>query len=119
MLFVDGALLIVTLGLWIYCLIEIIQTPDGACRNLPKLVWLILVVVLPLVGSLAWLIAGRPLTTRNANIHRTPEYPEYERLGRALPQDPETDEAFLRQVRARAEEQRARYRQQQERERDE
>lgn len=119
MLYLDGIIFIATLGLWIYCIVEIIQTPDGACRNLPKLGWLLLVVLLPLIGSIAWLVAGRPQTTRNAHIHRTPEYPEYERLGRALPEDPAADEAFLRQVRARAEEQRARYRQQQERERDE
>jgi hypothetical protein len=34
--------------------------------------------------------------------------PEYDRPGRAVPQNPDDDEAFLRQVRERAEEQRRR-----------
>ncbi|WP_205843974.1 PLDc N-terminal domain-containing protein [Nakamurella deserti] len=118
MLYLDGILLIAVLALWVYCIVEILQTPDSACRHLPRIGWLVLVVLLPLIGSVGWLLAGRPQGTRNAQIHPTPGYPEYERLGRALPQDPTADEEFLRQVRARAEEQRARYREQQRRERD-
>jgi hypothetical protein len=30
------------------------------CRNLPKGIWLILVLILPDIGSLAWLLLGRP-----------------------------------------------------------
>jgi hypothetical protein len=30
------------------------------CRNLPKGVWLILVILLPDIGSLGWLLLGRP-----------------------------------------------------------
>jgi len=118
MLYLDGLLLIAGLGLWVYCIVEILQTPDGDCRHLPRFGWLLVVVLLPLIGSIGWLVAGRPQTSHNAHIHPTPEYPEYERLGRALPQDAGADEEFLRQVRARAEEQRARYREQQRRERD-
>ena len=116
MLYVDGLLLIAVLGLWIWCIVEIVQMPDGLCRHLPKLGWLVLVILLPLIGSLAWLVAGRPATTRGPRTHPTPGYPEYERPNRALPQDPAADEEFLRQVRARAEQQRARYRAQQRRE---
>jgi hypothetical protein len=29
-------------------------------RNLPKTLWIVIVLVLPDVGSIAWLIAGRP-----------------------------------------------------------
>ncbi len=116
MLYVEGALFIAALVLWIWCIVEIVQTPDALCRNLPKLGWLVLVVLLPLIGSVAWLVAGRPIVSRGPRIHPTPGYPEYERPNRALPQDPAADEEFLRQVRARAEEQRARYRAQQRRE---
>jgi hypothetical protein len=38
-----------------------------------------------------------------------PGFPEYERHGRFAAADPAADEAFLEQVRARAEEQRRRY----------
>ena len=40
-------------------------------------------------------------------------FPEYERPGRAVAANPEDDEAFLRGVRERAEEQRRAYREQQ------
>lgn len=68
-------------------------------RNLPKLVWLLLVVLVPVAGALAWLVLGRPL----------PERPGSDRPLVAYPDD---DEDFLRAVRARAEEQRRRAREQ-------
>lgn len=45
---------------WIYCVINIITTDDILIRNLPKTTWLILVIFIPLVGSVAWIAAGRP-----------------------------------------------------------
>ena len=42
-----------------------------------------------------------------------PEFPEYDRPGRAAAANPEDDEEFLRKVRERAEEQRRRYRESQ------
>lgn len=47
--------------LWVFCLIDVITADDGGVRFLPKIVWLLLVVFLPLAGSLAWLFAGRPV----------------------------------------------------------
>jgi len=40
MLFFDGALGLIFLGLWIFCIIDVITTPDDRCRNLPKVAWL-------------------------------------------------------------------------------
>jgi hypothetical protein len=103
---------LVTLALWIFCLVEVIGTDDGAIRNLPKVGWLLIVLFFPLAGSVAWLAAGRPVTAvgRSPYERRAPQYPEYDRPGRAAATSPEDDEAFLRQVRERAEEQRRRYR---------
>jgi hypothetical protein len=47
--------------LWIFCLIDVITADEGGIRHLPKTVWLLLVVFLPLAGSVAWLVAGRPV----------------------------------------------------------
>ncbi len=44
----------------IYCLIDLITTGEYAVRNLPKTLWLLLILFFPLVGSIAWLVAGRP-----------------------------------------------------------
>ncbi len=52
---------LIELGLLIYALIDCIQTPDKAVRNLPRWGWLILIILIPYVGPIAWLFAGRPL----------------------------------------------------------
>lgn len=97
---------VVTFALWVFCLVDVIGTPEGRMRNLPRVGWLLLVLIFPLVGSIAWLVAGRPATSAPT---RPSAFPEYDRPGRASVADPEKDEAFLREVRARAEEQRRRY----------
>ncbi len=113
MLYLDGFLGLVMLGLWIFCIIDVITTPPTACRNLPKIAWLLLVLLLPEVGSIVWLIGGRPWdqTRRNQSVPPAPGYREYQRLGRAVPINPDDDEEFLRQCRERAEDQRRRYQQ--------
>jgi hypothetical protein len=105
---------VVTFALWAYCLVGVISCPPNRVRNLPKLVWVLLVVLFPFVGSIAWLVAGRPTgerANRSAHERAQPAFPEYDRPGRAAPQDPQRDEEFLRRVRERAEEQRRRYEQ--------
>jgi hypothetical protein len=109
--------------LLVYCVLNVITTPEDQVRNLPKLLWLALVILLPLVGGIAWLVAGRPVGgTRRGGLPykgNTGSFPEYERPGRAVPQNPDDDEAFLRNLRERAEEQRKRAAEQARRLRDE
>lgn len=102
---------LVIFALWLYCLVDVIQTRDDSVRNLSKILWLIIVLLFPLVGSILWLVAGRPVDERPMTRAQgaAPSYPEYERRGRFSAADPEKDEEFLRQVRERAEEQRRRY----------
>ena len=47
--------------LWVFCLIDAITADEGGIRYLPKIVWILLIVFLPFAGSLAWLVAGRPV----------------------------------------------------------
>ena len=51
---------VLELALLIFCLIDAIQTPDVDIRNLPKWAWIVLILLFPLVGGIAWLVAGRP-----------------------------------------------------------
>ncbi len=108
MLFLDGGLLL--LGLWLFCIIDVIVTDEYRVRNLPKVVWLLIVLLLPDIGSIAWLIAGHPWESRvrPAPTRVGRQFPEYDRPGRHVAVNPDDDEEFLRQVRARAEEQRKR-----------
>jgi hypothetical protein len=57
---VAGVVGIVLLFIWAYCLYDVITTDDGLVRNLPKLAWFVIVLVLFDIGSVLWLCFGRP-----------------------------------------------------------
>jgi hypothetical protein len=107
-LFADGAVLIALTLFWVYTVLDVITTDEARIRNLPKLTWVLLVVLLFEIGALAWWVAGRPQGAARSLPYKgnTGIPPEYDRPGRAAAQNPEDDEAFLAQLRARAEEQR-------------
>jgi hypothetical protein len=113
MLFADGTFGLLMLGLWLFCIIDVITTDDSRVRHLPKIVWLLIVLLIPDIGSIAWLIAGHTWEPRTPPPTRAARaFPEYDRPGRHIPANPDDDEEFLRQVRARAEAQRKRAEQQ-------
>lgn len=60
-IFGPGLVGLAVLALWIYCIFDVIATDDSLARNLPKGLWLLLVIVLGPVGCIAWLVMGRPL----------------------------------------------------------
>ena len=78
-------LTLASLGLTIYALIDCIQTPDDRVRHIPKLVWALLVLLVPWVGPITWLLAGRRRDTPP-------------RRGRIGPKGPEDDPDFLRRL---------------------
>jgi hypothetical protein len=59
---------IVELALLVFCVIDIIQSDEYAVRNLARGWWLVLVIVMPLVGGIAWLVAGRPQGARTQGM---------------------------------------------------
>jgi hypothetical protein len=98
-------------ALWVYCLLDVIMTDESRIRNLSKGTWVFIVLVTSVVGSVAWLVAGRPegpargLPYKGSTGRPTSAYPEYDRPGRFVATSPDDDEAFLRQVRERADSQ--------------
>lgn len=117
MLFFDGVGGLLVLALWIFCFIDVLVTPESSCRNLPKLAWVFIVLLVPFLGSIGWLVAGRPwdrasqqYVSSRSSSRLTPT-----RTGApARPMSPDDDEEFLAGLRKRAEEQRQRAREQQE-----
>lgn len=118
---------LITLAVLILALIDIIRAEEGTIHGMPKLAWIMLVVVIPIIGALLWIGFGRPTADDIADEPARPrgpsvspgEFPEYDHPHRARAVDPEADREFLRQVRARAEEQRRKAREQQQRGTDE
>ncbi|MBX3089248.1 MAG: PLDc N-terminal domain-containing protein [Cryobacterium sp.] len=47
-----------TLLLMIGALVDIITKDDSAVKHLPKIFWIILVIIIPLAGSIIWFIVG-------------------------------------------------------------
>jgi Phospholipase_D-nuclease N-terminal len=60
MLIGGGIVALLVFALWIYCILDVIATEEALMRNMPKVIWLIVVILLPTVGSVAWLLLGRP-----------------------------------------------------------
>jgi len=113
-LYFDGAVGVAIFCLWIFCLVDVIVTDDSLCRHLPKPLWLLVVLLLPPVGSILWLAIGRPRvpTHRYSASSRPSGFPEYDRPGRHVAGSPDDDAEFLRQCRERAEQQRRRAKEQ-------
>ncbi|AEW95806.1 MULTISPECIES: PLD nuclease N-terminal domain-containing protein [Streptomycetaceae] len=57
---------LLVLALWIYAFIDCLNTPEEQVRNLPKAVWVLVILLFGevLVGPVAWLAAGRPRSGR-------------------------------------------------------
>ncbi|MGB3362931.1 MAG: PLD nuclease N-terminal domain-containing protein [Rhodococcus qingshengii] len=96
---------LITMVLWIFCIVDAITRDDAYIQHLPKVVWILIIIFIPTLGSILWLVIGRGQNAPRAYVGPT-SYGEYERPGRAMAQDPAADAEFLRQCRARAEEQR-------------
>jgi hypothetical protein len=93
----------------IFCVIDVIVSREDDVRHLPKIVWLLLILLFPPIGAIVWLAIGRPRRGPrqvSAYEREAPQFPEYDRPGRAAGLTPESDEEFLRKIKERAEEQR-------------
>jgi hypothetical protein len=103
---------VVLFAVWVYCLLDVIMADEYRIRNLSKATWIMIVLFTFEVGAVAWLVAGRPqgptrsLPYKGNTGRPVATYPEYDRPGRFAATNPDDDEAFLRQVRERAEQQR-------------
>ncbi len=74
-------LAILAVGLWIYSIIDVAGSPRQT-RVLPKGLWLLIVILLPVLGLVLWVLFGRP---------RSPRSPR-----RRGPRAPDDDPGFLR-----------------------
>ncbi|MQY13436.1 hypothetical protein SRB5_35840 [Streptomyces sp. RB5] len=47
------------LALWIYAFIDCLNTPEEKVKHLPKVGWVLIILFFAMLGSIAWLVAGR------------------------------------------------------------
>ncbi|HHU09376.1 MAG TPA: PLDc_N domain-containing protein [Intrasporangiaceae bacterium] len=76
---------VIALALAVYALVDCIQTDESQVRGIPKLFWIVLIVLVTFVGPIAWLIAGKE---RQFPGQRGPQ--------RRGPLGPDDDPDFLR-----------------------
>lgn len=79
-----GALVV---GLSIYSLLDIARTERDRVRAVPKALWFLIALILPVIGPVLWLVFGRPRAPR-----RTVQAPGLP----PAPHAPDDDEAYLR-----------------------
>ena len=66
-----GVFTLVAIVVWIYAFYDALTAPVEQVRNLPKAVWLLLILLLPPVGVVVWFVWGRPRAGVKART-RTP-----------------------------------------------
>lgn len=54
-------LVLIVIACIIYTAVYVVQCNSQRVRHLPKFLWFILVIVLPVIGMIAWWLFGRPL----------------------------------------------------------
>jgi hypothetical protein len=77
------------LAMTIYAVIDAIQTEEPRVQHLPKIIWILLILLFPTVGAIAWFVTGRQ--RRPQSGRHGPNYP-------AAPRGPDDDPDFLRSL---------------------
>jgi hypothetical protein len=86
-LFDAGGLIFVGLLLfWLWALYDVVTVEPSQVRNLPKVLWLVVVVLLFGLGAVLWLFLGRPVRSATAGRPAAPRRPR-----RAPEPEPEAD----------------------------
>ncbi|PFG16016.1 phospholipase D-like protein [Propionicimonas paludicola] len=88
---------IAALLLLVFSLVDCAQSPDARVRNLPKWVWLLLILLVPLAGPIAWLFGGRPI------VGTPPKAPT---AAPRPPRAPDDDPDFLAKLKPQADHER-------------
>jgi hypothetical protein len=93
-----GLLMLVDLALLVIALIDCLSTEEFSVRNLPKVVWVFLILLFSPIGAIAWFVAGRPQKSpvgRSGRWSPGAGFPERER---PRPVAPDDDPEFLQSV---------------------
>ena len=87
-------LYLLPIALAIYALVDLVQTKDEDVQGLPKLAWVGLIVLVWVIGPIAWLLAGK--RGRRPFLPHTSPRSGGGPAGRGRPLAPDDDPDFLR-----------------------
>ncbi|GHC70661.1 membrane protein [Nocardiopsis terrae] len=111
MVWLGGLITLVSIVLWVYAFFDALTTPAQEARNLPKVLWLVVIALFMPVGSILWLFLGRP--RRPASVGGTPSPEQAASVDDLDPSDfakpsdsphplgPDDDPEFLRRLNRR------------------
>ncbi|BDZ37648.1 PLDc N-terminal domain-containing protein [Microbacterium suwonense] len=61
---------LLVVALMVFALVDIIRRDDSQVKYMPKLVWLLLVILLPFIGSVLWFGIGREYPEGGIRLER-------------------------------------------------
>ncbi|MGI5165458.1 PLD nuclease N-terminal domain-containing protein [Spirillospora sp. CA-253888] len=96
MAYVLLALLLV--GVWLFCLFDILTTDERDVRYLPKVGWLLVTLLFMLAGSVLWLLLGRPRGAARVPADGPVEETGPQAPRPPAPKGPDDDPEFLRDL---------------------
>lgn len=98
-----AVLIVLVLALTIYSLLDCARTPEESMpARMPKLLWIIIIVMATLVGPIAWIIVSRVKAAEDRGGEVEPtmwsskEGTSFRRAERPRPVAPDDDPEFLR-----------------------
>ena len=99
---------LIALGVWLYCLFDVLTTDEVEIRGLPKFGWFLVVLLTMNLGAIAWLLFGRPREARIGMEERRGLEPTGDNRfagppppmppGVDLPRGPDDDPDFLKSL---------------------
>jgi hypothetical protein len=97
-----SVIFLITIGLLIFGIFDVIGCDASEVRNLPKLVWLLLVVVVAPIGTIAWLFLGRPQRDSTSAPRVARASGVSSTIRRAARREPDLDDPAAQQARIEA-----------------
>ena len=77
---------LLVIALMVGAMVDIIRRDDAQVKYLPKMAWVIIVILLPLIGSLLWFAIGREYSEAGLRIPRIPRMRPAARPAAARPE---------------------------------
>jgi hypothetical protein len=94
---VKALFVLVWIALLVYGLIDCVRTPEDESPVMPRAVWFLFIILVPIVGPIAWLVLTRPSSDGNRPGPGQIPRPRPQRAPRG-PLGPDDDPDFLRKL---------------------